>query len=308
MRWLPALLLLAPLLAATQTSAGAEAYAVSVGDATATGLLALPLEPPAAIVVIAHGYGHKAESHRGHVERLAGLGYAAVAMDYRGEGFPLRAGADDTLAATDDLRARYPGVPVVLYSVSMGTAVAGMVLAERPVFDLWINNEGLADLAELHTEASLIAPGNAFAAKAVADMEAECGGPPAQEPACYRERSAMLRAAEFRNLQGVILTHGVNDGLVPYDQGREMQAALKAAAIPHDFYTVLRGAQGGQGTTLTGYAGANVDGLAGHGTESEDGHTLTSLSFRLLEEALAGRLTPSGRERVVDRDLADPLP
>ncbi|HWH07875.1 MAG TPA: alpha/beta fold hydrolase, partial [Candidatus Thermoplasmatota archaeon] len=264
---------------------------------------ALPQGDPLGIVVLAHGYGHTAESHRGHLERLASLGHAAVAMDYRGEGMPLRAGADDTIAATRDLMQRYPGKPVVLYSVSMGTAVAGIVLAELPVFDWWVNNEGLSDLPELHTEASLLAPANAFAAKAVADMDAECGGTPAQRPACYQERSAALRAGEFRHLKGVVLAHGLNDGLVPYDQGRQMQAALRAAGIPQDFYTVVRGNVGGEGTTITGYAGRNVDGLAGHGTESNDAHALTALSFALLERVLDGSLVPGGREVVVDRDL-----
>lgn len=305
MRWLPLLaLVLLPLLAPTPAlAASAQDYVVTVGGEDAHGLLALPDGDVKGIVVIAHGYGHKAASHRGHVERLASLGYAAVAMDYRGEGFPLRAGADDTLAATRDLMARYPGKPVVLYSVSMGTAVAGIVLAELPVFDYWVDNEGLSDLPELHTEASLLAPANAYAAKAVADMNEECGGAPAQQPACYQQRSAALRAAEFRNLKGVVLTHGLNDGLVPHDQGREMQGALEAAGIPNDFYTVARGNVGGEGTTLTGYGGQNVDGLAGHGTESNDAHALTALSFALLEQVLDGTLVPSGREHVVDREL-----
>lgn len=294
--------LVAPLVPAVDASP-VQDHVLTVGGQEARGLLALPEGDPAGIVVLLHGYGHKAESHRGHLARLASLGHAAVAMDYRGEGFPLRAGADDSIAATRDLMERYPGKPVVLYSVSMGTAVAGMVLAELPVFDWWVNNEGLADLPELHTEASLLAPVNAFAAKAVADMNAECGGAPVEEPACYRERSAALRAAEFRNLRGVVLAHGLNDGLVPYDQGREMQAALRAAGIPQDFYTVVRGNVGGEGTTITGYAGRNVDGLAGHGTESNDTHALTALSFTLLERVLDGSLVPAGRERVVDREL-----
>lgn len=303
MRWLLAVALLAPLLVPSPAGAVAESYVVTVHGEPARGLLALPDGAPSTIVVLMHGYGHKSESHRAHLERLASLGHAAVAMDYRGEGFPLRAGADDTMAATADLMARFPGVPVVLYSVSMGTAAAGIVLAEMPVFSYWVDNEGLADLAELHTEASILAPVNAYAAKAVADMDAECGGKPAQQPACYQERSAATRALEFRGLRGVVLTHGVNDGLVPYDQGREMQAALRAAGIPNDFYTVLRGAPGGEGTTITGYGGQQVDGLAGHGTESNDAHTLTRLSFSLLEAVLDGSLVPAGREVVVDRGL-----
>lgn len=298
-------LLLLVAAAPLAPASGAVDFEVAVGDGEiAHGLLALPEGVPLGIVAILHGYGHKAESHRGHLEHLASQGYAAFAMDYRGEGFPLRAGADDTIAATQELMLAFPEVDLVaLYSVSMGTAVAGMVLAELPVFRHWVDNEGLADLAELHTEASLIAPANAFAAKAVADMEAECGGSPAAQPACYLERSAAMRAAEFAALQGVVLTHGLNDGLVPYDQGREMQAALKVAGIPEDFYTVVRSAPGGEGTTLTGYTPLGGAGLAGHGTESDDGHALTALGLALLDDVLAGALVPSGRERVVDDGL-----
>jgi acetyl esterase/lipase len=285
-------------------ASGAMDLEVQVGGETAHGLLALPQGGPQAIVAILHGYGHKAESHRGHLEHLAAQGYVAFAMDYRGEGFPLRAGADDTIAATQHVMSLFPEVDVVvLYSVSMGTAVAGMVLAELPVFSYWVDNEGLADLPELHTEASLLAPANAFAAKAIADMEAECGGAPALAPACYLERSAAFRAGEFSGLHGVVLTHGVNDGLVPYDQGREMQAALHLAGIPSDFYTVVRSAPGGEGTTITGYSPSGGMGLAGHGTENDDAHALTSLSFALLDQVLAGVLVPSGQERVADAEL-----
>jgi hypothetical protein len=44
-------------------------------------------------------------------------------------------------------------------------------------------------------------------------------------------------------------------------------------------------------------------GLAGHGTESNDAHALTELSFALLDDVLSGALVPSGQERVVDEGL-----
>lgn len=295
-------LVLAPALAGAIAPAVAhvEDYVITVDGEPAHGLIGVPVGEPRGLVVIAHGYGHVAESHRTHLQHLADQGYLAVAMDFRGSGFPLRAGADDTLAAA---RALSPGIDtVVLYSVSMGTAVSSMVLAESGgLFDHWVDNEGLAMLAETWTEAKAVAPAIEFGAVASAQIETECGGTPATAPACYLERSAVLRAPEFVGLQSAVLTHGLNDGLVPYDQGREMLAALRATGVPADFYTVVRTAEGeGEGTTLTGHAGQGGQGLAGHGTESKDEDALTGLSFRLLDELLAGDLVPANAERVVD--------
>lgn len=280
---------------------------LTVDGEIAHGWMALPSEPCRGVVVIARGYSHDAADHIAHLEHLAEQGFVAIAMDYRGDpdltAFPLRAGASDTKAATLHAIALCPGKTVYLYSVSMGTAVAGIVLAEMPgVFSYWVDNEGLAMLTETWAGATVLAPVNGFAATASAAIETECGGTPLDAPACYLERSAALRAPEFAGLQGAILTHGLNDGLVPYDQGREMATALRAIGVPVEFHTVVRGNAGGEGTTITGYAGQNVDGLAGHGTEDNDAHTLTALSFRLLDELLAGA-TPTNAEHVVDRDV-----
>lgn len=296
-----ALLLAVPLAPANAPDPLVSDYSVEVEPGVfADGLVGRPVGEPTAFVLILHGYGHKAEIHRGHLQRLAAQGYLAVAMDYRGEGFALATGAADSIAATRDLRG---DLPAYLYSVSMGTAPAGMVLAELPgVFEYWVDNEGLSDLAEIWAGATVLAPANAFAAKARDDIERECGGTPAQEPACYAERSAMTRAVEFEGLRGVVLTHGLNDGLVPYDQGRKMQAALAATGVPTEFYTYARCAAGQEGTTLTGYTPLGGQGVAGHGTESNDAHCLTGLSFRLLDDVIAGRLAIDGGEHVVDGD------
>lgn len=295
-----AALLLALVPATASEGAHVEAYSVSVGGETATGLLGVPAGEPLGLVVIAHGYGHNASSHAGHLQHLADQGWLGVAMDYRGSGFPLANGSADTRAAIADLDAQYDFPKRVLYSVSMGTAVAALVLPHER-FDLWVDNEGLAMLAEVWAEAKAVAPAIPFGATASSQIEAECGGTPAHAPDCYLARSAALRASEF-DLGGVILTHGVNDGLVGYNQGREMVTALRAEGIPSDHYTVLGCAAGGEGTTLTGYTPLGGLGIAGHGTESNDAHCLTKLSFALLDEALAGATVPSNAEHVVHND------
>lgn len=322
MRW--ALAVLVMLLAvpfAPAPASGAEArvepISIVVEGEVATGLTGIPAGEPRAIVLILHGYGHTSESHRGHLQALAERGAMAVAMDYRGPttGFPLRAGAADSCAAFLPLHREFWNVPSILYSVSMGTAVAAQVFEKCPVFDHWVNNEGLAMLHETWAGAAALSPsGNPTAVNAKNGIEAECGGTPATQPVCYAERSMALRVdqipwsclpySDCRPLRGVHLTHGLHDGLVPYDQGREMVAALRANLIPADFYTVVRGEACQEGTTLLGYAGVSCTGLAGHGSESNDAHTLTKLSFGLLYALVDGTLPPAaGRELVVDAGL-----
>src|SRR5581483_43279 len=268
-----ALALLAPTLAA---GGGAPPCASSVGDlvvGSAHGRIATPCGAPRGLVVILHGYGHQAADHDAHLARLAELGFVAFAMDYSGpvDGFPLRAGALDTEAALAQVRGEWGFSHGVLFSVSMGTAVASMVLAdEHGFFTAWVDSEGLSQLAETWAEATALAPANGFAKLAAQRIQEECGGSPAVAPGCYHERSAALRAYAFEGLQEAILLHDVNDGLVPYNQGREMEAALAARGVPTEFYTVLRGEAGHEGTTLTSYGGENVDGLAGHGDEGDD--------------------------------------
>jgi hypothetical protein len=263
---------------------------------------------PTTLVVILHGYGHQAESHRAYMQTLADRGVLALAMDYRGpqDGFPLAAGAADTLQAVHQLLAANPGVEdVYLYSVSMGTAVAPMVLAALPgTFDAWVIGEGLSALAETWAGATALSPsGNPTAVRAAKAIEEETGGTPATAPLEYVKRSAAYRVGEYVGLEkGVLLTHGLNDGLVPYDQGREMVGALRAHGFHADFYTVVRGDAGEEGTTLSGYTPLGGLGLAGHGTESVRSHTLTGLTLSLLDRLVDGdaNVLPADREFIVD--------
>lgn len=315
------LLTLAPAAPADPTPAAlptvADYWVTPVGDVQAHGLVTILPEgaQPTKLVVILHGYAHQAESHRAYLQTLADRGVLAVAMDYRGpvDGFPLAAGAADTVAAVQDLLAAHERVDeVILYSVSMGNAVAAMVVPALPdVFDAWVIGEGLSMLHETWAGATALKPsGNPTAVRAAQAIEEETGGTPATAPLAYAERSAALRAHEFRGLsKGVILTHGLNDGLVPYDHGREMVAALRANGFQADFYTVVRGEPGQEGTTLTGYTPLGGLGFAGHGTESKREHTLTGLTLGLLDRVVDGdaSVLASGREVVVD-GVAGTLP
>ncbi len=269
----------------------------------AHGLVARPNSTPRAVIVLLHGYGHSAEDHRAHLDAFVAAGLAAVAMDYRHAeaGFPLRAGADDTIAGAATVAAEYPDAPRILLSVSMGTAVAAMVLAEQPIYDYWVDAEGLANLAEEWAAAAGTAAVLPFSAQAKREMEAECGGPPATARACYNERSAALRASEYAHLRGAIVIHAVNDGVVPFTQAPETVTALRDAGIPTDFRAVLRGEPGGEGTTATLVP---VDGLAGHASEDNDAHTITRLAIATTIDLATGAIEPpADRDDVVDREL-----
>lgn len=294
-------LLLAPVVPATGGGTVAD-LTLSVDGESAYGLLATPAGPAKGLVVILHGYGHQAESHRGHLQHLADQGWGAVAMDYRGpvEGFPLSHGAADSIAGMRHARVTLAldDEPTYLYSVSMGTAVAALFLPQvAGEITAWVDNEGLAMLAETWAEAVAVSPAIEFGRVASLAIQNETGGTPAEAPEAYVARSAALRAHEF-GLEAAILAHGLNDGLVPYDQGREMATALRAAGVRTDFHTFVDCAPGSEGTTITGHATLGGQGLCGHGTESLDGHTLTRESFRLLDELLSGVRSPSDREFV----------
>ena len=47
-------------------------------------------------------------------------------------------------------------------------------------------------------------------------------------------------------LKGIALVHGVNDGLVPYNQSVEFARAMRGTAVPTDFYSATRKAPGDQ--------------------------------------------------------------
>ena len=90
------------------------------------------------VVQISHGMADHKERYEDFMAFLAQHGYAAVIHDHRGHGKSVRDPADlgyfyteDSGAVTEDLytvsamiKARYPGLPLYLFSHSMGTLVA----------------------------------------------------------------------------------------------------------------------------------------------------------------------------------------
>jgi len=299
---------------------------LDVGGQPARGRYALPAGAPTALVVFAHGYSHRVEGWVRHLSRVATAeGALTVAMNYRGltdlppdaqgvprsRGYPVKAGAEDLNAAGIALLAACPSIRhVVLVGISMGGNASGLAVAlkpkrpdGRPLYDYWIGVEGAFNLIELYEGSRAVSLISEFAANAKEDIEKETGGSPETQPAAYAERTVVNRSADIAaaGLQGVVLVHGVEDGLAPYDNGTQLTRLLRAAGLPTDFVSVTRrGADDDPDTTLSGYAGQTT-GFAGHGGELSEKHAVIDTGFTRLHALLSTtEPRPCGRDFTYD--------
>ncbi|HUR48056.1 MAG TPA: hypothetical protein VMY88_00805 [Acidimicrobiales bacterium] len=310
---------------------------LTVQGQQASGLVAYPAGTPKGIVAFTHGYGHSALSWSHHLRWAAReLGVVAVVMDNRGlkmlppekegslpksRGWNVSAGALDIIAATQRLERCAPTGTNVMFSVSMGGNTAGLALAEGaqranktgPLYDYWVDVEGATNVLETYLEARVLAPANGTAANALEDITAEMGGPIEAVPEEYTKRSVVTRVDDIAagGLKGVIKVHGVDDGLVPFNQAREMVAALDANGIPVQMVNVLRRTpESERETTLTGYAGSQLDStytspFAGHASETSTVHVVMKAAWDRLVWLYRDNYLPDCRQETVV-DGADP--
>jgi hypothetical protein len=300
------------------------------GGQTAKALYVLPRSAPRGIVVFDHGYSHTMYSWIRHMQRTADtLGVIAVTPDYRGQsddltsrplpssrGWRVAEGAVDTdtvaqlldrecFSRSDSARAHN-----VLYSVSMGGNTAGLALAAKPkrqgglpLFDQWIDVEGAANVIETYQGARALAPVNAFAADATADIEAEMGGPFEQRSSVFAQRTIVNRTTDIAasGIKGVVMVHGYADGLVTHDISRQLQALLRAQGMPVDFRSFLTHSKTSEsGTTLDGYLPTGMSSpFAGHASEVSETQDVGVEGFRALAELFAGHHV-SCRDSVTD--------
>lgn len=328
-----------PGVPCTDTADEVHQLSVDVEGERASGFVAYPASTPKGIVAFTHGYGHSALSWVHHMRWAAReLGVIAVAMDYRGQtmsppeedgglprsrGWAVSAGAVDTIAATRMVEHCGPGGTNVMFGVSMGGNTAGLALAEGaqradgsgPLYDYWVNVEGATNVVETYLSARILAPANATAANAVEDITAEMGGPIESVPQEYMKRAVVTRGADVAagGLKGVIMVHGLDDGLVPYNQSREMAAALDLEGIPTQFFTVARRTpESERETTATGYVGGQIDPnytspLAGHASETSFAHIVMTTAFDRLVALYRGEIPECRSEHLVD-GAAAPVP
>jgi pimeloyl-ACP methyl ester carboxylesterase len=291
----------------------------------ADGRYALPVSAtPTQLVVMFHGHGNDSCSWRKHLQDAAAHGAVAVAMDYTGQrqtpvenyGWFVREGAADSIAAARHFLAAYPSITTVFaFGISMGGNASGLAVASpdavradgSPLFDYWIDVEGVNDLTQEYLVARSVAPFNAGAALAVTEIEEENGGALEEVPDKYVEITNVARAQDMGELRGAVIVHGLDDGLVPTNQSPEMAAALIAAGVPTHMVTVLLRGEGESGTTGTAIVAGPLLGavgeeyqspLAGHGWEGSETHLVIKTGFEQLWALMAGGSVATGEDVV----------
>jgi fermentation-respiration switch protein FrsA (DUF1100 family) len=306
----------APRVACTDSKAATHVIRYPVAGQTAQALVALPKRTPRGIVVFDHGYGHTMHSWARHAARTAAtLGVIAIAPDYRGQktiapqkkgalpssrGWRVAEGAADSIAAAQLFeRACRPAGPNVIYGVSMGGNTSGLALAARPkqpggkpLFDWWVDVEGAANVTETYVGARVLAGANEFAANAVQDIEQAFGGSLEARPGTYAERTVVNRVDDIAasGVKGVVMVHGVADGLVTHDVSRQLQVALRSRGVPVSMLAVLTRAAGTEpGTTADGYLPTGVESpFAGHASEASETHVVGQGGFAALARLYDG--------------------
>ena len=284
-----------------------KALSLNVSGEQATGHYSFPAKAPETLILFAHGYGHDSRSWLDHMRKTsADHGALAVAMDYRGtyeektedgttiRGWFVKEGAADLVAAAQHFQARCPSIQqTILFGVSMGGNSSGLALAKAadekavgggPLFDYWFDVEGAVNVVETYAGASVLAPANAFAANAKADIEDEMNGTPADDPEGYRDLAVVSHIDEIvaSGVKGVAVIHAVEDGLVPYNQAREMYGELVQAQVPIEMFTIGQKGDGESGTTITGYSPVKDSPYAGHASETSDTHVVMVTAFDRL--------------------------
>jgi hypothetical protein len=331
----------APVVACTGSPGVANRLDLTVNGAPTYGLYVVPAGRPKGLVVVDHGYSHTPYSWVRHLSDMARRdGVIAVAMDYRGtidsppatpgglpssRGWQVQEGAEDSIAVARLFDSQCAGLPTIeLYSVSMGGNTAGLAAAAkakrlngRPLWDYWIDVEGAVNVTETYNEAALVAQsGNTFAKNAKEDIEREMGGTFQDQPSVYASRTVVNRAEDIKasGLKGVVLVHGVGDGLVPYNQAQEMSARLRQVGVRADFFSVgSRGPSSEPGTTLDGSVIGGIDPaytspFAGHASEASDTHIVGNTGFDRLAALINRREAPCDRAFAVDGSAATVAP
>jgi acetyl esterase/lipase len=302
-----------PVDPCTGDPSAVQRMSLPVAGQDALALVSLPRKKPRGIVVFDHGYGHTMESWREHITRTAAnLGVIAIAPNYRGQEIPppgtrissrgwrVAEGAADTIAYAQHFeRLCTPTGINVVYGVSMGGNTSGLVVAAKPMgpdgkplFDYWVDVEGAVNVTQTYLGASALAPGNAFAKNAAEDIEAAFGGSIAQVPEVYAERTVVNRTGDIAasGIRGVVLVHGVADGLVTYNQSRELQSLLRVRGVPVDMWSaVTRTEDSEPGTTIDGYLPTGqTSPFAGHASETSTTHVVGMAGFAALDRLYSG--------------------
>ncbi|MGI8559335.1 MAG: alpha/beta hydrolase family protein [Solirubrobacteraceae bacterium] len=312
-----------------------QQISVDVGGQPDSGFYVAPTSTPRGLVIFSHGHTASPVQWFPQMARVAQRdGLIAVAMYNPGEsilgdgsttfGWRVREGAQAGIAAAQAVLAQCKKLEhstIVNYGVSMGGNTSGLMAAAaakrergRPLFDYWFDVEGVTNVIETYTEATLVAQtGNATGAQAKQEIEQENNGTPVQQPVAYKDLAVVSHGTEIAasGVKGVVLVHGVDDGTVPYNQSLEMEASLIQAGVPTDFYTVATSSPGTEsGSTLDGLLPVpHQSPFAGHGGEGSQTQLVIQTGLDSLDALYQHDRTPVGhRNFVVDGTTGQTVP
>jgi acetyl esterase/lipase len=285
----------------------------------ADGRYALPAAAePTQLVVMFHGHLNDTCSWRNHLRDAAARGAVAVAIDYvrqtpvENYGWNMREAARDSIAAARYFLAAYPSITQVFaFGISMGGNASGLAVASRdavradgsPLFDYWVDVEGVNNLTEEYLVIRTVAPANAGAALAQQEIEQENGGTLEQQPAAYAELTNIARARDMSYLKGAVVVNGLDDGLVTTDQSPQMAAALNAVGVPTHLYTAVLCDQAECGSNASAIVADPIfaqlgqpypAAFAGHGWEGSDTQIVIRTGLIQLWELMAGSAVQPG--------------
>jgi dipeptidyl aminopeptidase/acylaminoacyl peptidase len=316
------LLVAAPAGAAcTSSSQKAKRVSLTVSGQKSTGYASLPRRSPRALVVVAHGYNWAADSWKSKLAKIATDDRAvAVAPDIRGlrtvriengfkktRGIPVRNGVADLIAYSRSYAKRCNLKSIVLVGYSIGGTYSGNALMKKPkrsngkpLFDWYVGMETIEDVfGEFQIAKAL--PNDPFIQGAVADAKAELGGTIDEKPAAYHAVSPIEHVDRIKasGLRGAIFVHGIDDGLVLYQQSVDMTKALRKAGIKTDLWTARKRRPGDEPDTQLSARGGNPGPDSGHASDTAIHHLVPSTGLKVIHDLIVLGKRPSNRDRDV---------
>ena len=305
--------------ACTAKSPRAKHVSVKVHGHKSKGFGAFPKRKPRALVVVAHGYSWTAATWQTKLRAIAKRDRAiAVAPDFRGlkfkpseygfpksRGIPLRNAIADLKAYGRHYVKKCKSVKtVVLVGYSIGGIYSGNTLMHHPkrpggkrrLFDYYVGMEAIEDVFGEFKLANAFKD-DPFIKGAIDDASAELGGTIDEKPAAYHRVSPIehIKAIRRSGIRGVILVHGIDDGLVPYNQAKDMTKALRKGHVKTDLYTAYKRRPGDTpDTTLSGRLG-QPSGNTGHAPDWATHHLVPATGLHALRDLLVHHKRPKNR-------------
>lgn len=212
---------------------------------TITGLLSKPQgRGPFPLILVNHGGFDPAEKMASFLDLFAAAGYLALASDYRGCGKSQGQHEVAKGEVNDVLNAiRYAKtLPCVdphrvhLFGFSHGGILSLLAASRDPSIQSVIVAQSPVEMAECHRH--WVAHREDPGIQPLASLHLIVGGTPEEQPAAWRERSALYAAPQIHC--PVLLIYSDSDAVIPTDQGPQMEKALRTSGNTHTRLIMLK--------------------------------------------------------------------